>query len=927
MIGLGRLGAFVWWRRLVDARRMMAVVAAVVGAGAVFIAGAPRVLDVATVDDLRHTLTDATPEERNIRFVSRTEIGAGAPGVPFSNIEWIGGRLRDENLPPTVRELIADEQWIFDTPQFVATTYPDAVSSRFPPTFRFRQQSEIDDHLTLIDGSLPMPREPELRLEGADCPDAGDPATFEPGDGVECEVVEYPIFETAMTEVTASEFGIALGDRIETLGDRQAAVDGRPLVIGDRFMLRPDQTQLGFRSAEFGLGDLRLIVEVSGIIELTPADDEFWYGDVLLHRPRVRENNDFEFVFAAGLLGPEQYRPFRAAAPGVGLDFSWRHLVDPALVEDTDSEQLATDLERISPSDADVVTQLPELLQDHLAQRRLTLQVWSMIALAFSAAATAAIATLARADAVRRSAVEAVQEGRGASRTQLAAADAATAAAVVVAPAAVGAGIAWWAFPAADHADSLVATTLFAVVGAAVFVGARTEVVVPRARRVLVRVVLVGAATALVALLRRRDTGVDEAVAGQIDPTLMAAPVVLIVAIAVLGTDLLGPAARVMARRGDRSAGPVLFVGLRRVATTVSTIRGPLLSVVMAAALSVVAAVLGSSIDAGLHAAARQRVGAEVRVHSTLPEIPLPADLVEQIHVEGDGVRLGSVLPFQRFEGPRGGFVADLVALDDAGRRGSADDPIGVELVGPWRGSQLPDVGETFALELNGFVVPLTATDRADRRAGIRTGASTVVVDRAAFAAATTDQLAAPDFVLIDDGGAIEQLRALVAGRPAVALSTHGDELDRLAGDPLSTWTRRGLRLAASGGLVLAAIAALAATVIHADDRRRDLGLVTVLGGTRRAVVRIALAELVPTYAAAALLGVVGGVFAVRSLGANLTFEAFSDGAVASGVVVEGRVLAAVVLAIAAVLAIALFTAARAVRRLDHAMMLREGNR
>lgn len=925
----GRLGLHVWWRQLVDARRVVAVLGAVVVTGALFVAAAPRVLEVATVDDLRDTLIDTTPEQRNIRFFSRTEIGAGAPGAAFSNIEWIGGRLRDENIPPSVLELIADEQWIFDTPQFTASTYPDAIMPRHPPTFRFRQQSGIDDQMTVVAGSLPMPRDPELRLEGSECPEAvDDVSTFEPDTGQDCRIVEYPIFETAITATTASEFGLALGDRIETLGDRQVAVDGRPLRVGDRFMLQPDQTQLGFRAAHGDLGALQLIVEVSGLIELTPAEDEFWYGDVLLHRPRIRENNDFEFVFAAGLLGGEQYRDFRAAVDGTWLDFSWRYLIDPDLVEDTDSEQLVTDLQRISPADADVVTQLPELLQGHLAQRRLTLQVWSMVALAFAVAAGAAVATLGRAEAVRRATVDTLQEGRGASRLQLLAADAGSAIVVVVLPAGIGAALAAWAFPNGGLSDSLAAAGAFAVLGALAFVfTGRTRPAVPLVRRALARGVLVVATIGVVALLRRRDTGVDDAVAGELDPTLMVAPVLLIATIAVLGTDLMGPLSKLVARLATRTGGAVWFVGLRRVATNVATTRGPLLAVVMATALSVVAAVLGSSIAGGQDAAARQRVGAEARVQSTLPEIPLPRSLVDEIVAVDESAVFGATLAFQRFEGTRGGFVTDLVAIDGGQPAGLADDPLRVELVGPWPGSHLPGVGETFALELGGFVVPMTATAQTERREGIPPGVSTVVVDRAAFAAATTDQIASPDFALIEDTGVIGALDGLIDGRPAVALSTRATEVERLAGDPLSTWTDRGLGLAAGAGLGLAMIASMAATVVHAADRRRDLGLVTVLGGTRRVSVRMALAELAPTYAGAAVLGIVGGVVAVRALGPNLTFEAFSDGAVATGVLVEGRVLVLVAVATAVVLGVALGAAAWTIRRLDHAMMLREGNR
>ena len=64
-----------------------------------------------------------------------------------------------------------------------------------------------------------------------------------------------------------------------------------------------------------------------------------------------------------------------------------------------------------------------------------------------------------------------------------------------------------------------------------------------------------------------------------------------------------------------------------------------------------------------------------------------------------------------------------------------------------------------------------------------------------------------------------------------------------------------------------------------------------------------------------------------RALEANLSLEAFADGAVSAGVVVDWVAVAAVVVAIAVVLALTIAGAARSIRRLDHAMMLREGNR
>lgn len=923
----GRVGVRAWWRQVVDARWVGVVIASVVLAGAVVVAAAPRVLEVATVDDLRDTLTDATPDERNLRLTSLRHIGAGAPRDPFSNIDWLGGQLRDGTLPESVRPLIAEEWWIFDTPQFTVSTYPDQVFARHPPTFRFRQQNGLDDRMTVIDGALPVARDPEPRLVGADCPELDDPSTFEPAADQQCAFIEYPVFETAITALTAAELGTAMGSEIVELGDRTAAINGRPLGVGDRFILQPVTTELGFRTSQVDLGNARLIVEIAALVELESSDDEFWFGDELLHRPRIRETNDFEFVFAAGLLGADQYRRFNRALPETSLEFSWRYLIDPDRVETTDSETLVTELEKISPAEAELVTRLPDLLSEHIAQRRLTVQVWSMIGLAFGATAMAAIATLARAQSVRRGEITSLMEARGASRLQLIGVDLLTALGVVGVPVVIGSAIAWRAFPNSDSRASVTAAALFALFGVAVVTLAAIRSTRSPARRFLARGALVVAAVAVVALLRRRNTGVDAAATGQLDPTLMLAPVLVIAMIAVIGTDLFGPVARLGARLMRRHVGPIWFVGLRRIVASTNTIRAPLFAMVMATALSVLATVLGSSIAASQDLAARQRIGAETRVETLLPQIPLPVDLIEEIDLRHPEAVFATSRVRQRFDGPRSSFVADVIAIEMADQDRPVEERLPATLVGPWDATHLPVVGDDFDLEFGAFVVPMRATNTLDRLPGVRIGAPTVVVDHTLFAEATSDRIAVPDLVLIDDVDAAASLHTLVDGRPGVAISTRVAELERVAGDPLSIWTRRGLLLAAGDGLALALITAVAATVVHAPGRRRDLGLVTVLGGSRADTIRIALTELAPTYLATTLLGVVGGIVSARLLGPNLTFEAFSDGAVSAGVVVEWSAVAVVVIATLIVLAVVLGFAARAVRHLDHAMMLREGNR
>ena len=92
--------------------------------------------------------------------------------------------------------------------------------------------------------------------------DLHDPAAFEPLADVRCAIVDYPVFETAITATTAIELGNAMGSEVVELGGRAAAINGRPLVVGVHHRNPGDESGDGavFSKLEHGAKGARSIL-------------------------------------------------------------------------------------------------------------------------------------------------------------------------------------------------------------------------------------------------------------------------------------------------------------------------------------------------------------------------------------------------------------------------------------------------------------------------------------------------------------------------------------------------------------------------------------------------------------------------------------------------------------------------------------------
>jgi putative ABC transport system permease protein len=291
--------------------------------------------------------------------------------------------------------------------------------------------------------------------------------------------------------------------------------------------------------------------------------------------------------------------------------------------------------------------------------------------------------------------------------------------------------------------------------------------------------------------------------------------------------------------------------------------------------------------------------------------------------------------------------VSDVVALDTVAFRSIIDrgaladavdvpidsllaggEPIPALLVGARSGASAPRVGDVAELGHGATNVALHFGASTERFPGVPIGRPTIVVDRAALAGATDAGPVAPTFALLNDAAVFDaEVRAILDDpRVLVRWIERSDRLAAMDADPLSVWTGRSAWLLVLASVGLTAVAAAAGTVLTATTRRRDLGLLTVLGLERRAAVRLVAIELLPGVAVAAAVGVVTGAATARLLGPNLSLEVFAGDARASGVMFAWPVIVGVggVLVLAAVVAVGVTI--RSLRHVDHAMLLRRGD-
>ena len=344
------LTALRLWARTIKAEPAAAAAIVAVALLAVVLAAAgSRQLDQVSRVDLRNGLDEGPPEQRSVRYELDSRIGAGGDD-PFAQVERQGDDFRENQLPASTKALIDNSQFVIDSSPYRVSSFPDQEDGPFTIRFRFRQQQNLAAHMSLTEGRFPEQQDDIPMLRGPDCPaDVWSVDGFDFSPDVNCRLVDIPVFEVVVTADTAEAMMIP---------------------VGEKAVMRPDvdDRRWGFTS---GVDlDRRIILRISGLIELSDLDDDFWYDDITLHHPRINENPDFRRVLGTGVFDPDDYRRLVRHVQGTDFEYTWRYLIDSERLDRAEAAAVAADLRRVTSREGRVSTVMPRVIEEFLAQRR-----------------------------------------------------------------------------------------------------------------------------------------------------------------------------------------------------------------------------------------------------------------------------------------------------------------------------------------------------------------------------------------------------------------------------------------------------------------------------------------------------------------------------------------------------------------------------
>lgn len=904
-------GLGLWWR-VVRTRPAVAVAIFAVGwVAAVLLTSGARLLDRVSTDDLVTAIESAEPRARTIQYVSDGRIGVGSRAEPLAPIAEQGQEIFDDEFPLPVKEIISDQQFVIESPPFRLSSFPDQDDGPFTRSLRFRFQSELDDHLRVVDGRAPGGREQRRVLLGDDCPpdmSAVDEflaasETEPPPEPTDCQVVNVPVYEVAMTARTAADLLIEVGDTVVL----------RPEVAHPRW---------AFVRAQF-LGQV-MLVELVGIIELTDPSDRYWFGDDSLHRPRIVENPDFRLIFASAVTTPADYRPLVRDVQDVHFDFAWRFDVDPERIEQTEAADLEVAIDKLGSNDYRVVTQLPEIIDQHLMERTLAVGLMSTAfagVLVVSAAAAFVLASLA-ADRQHHSMRLLLDRGIGRPGLRW---TGLWHGVIVAVPAVLAAfATAWWLVDEGRWSRPLVAGALVAVavtgsVAVAVWLAAERAAKgtvsgprsVPRSgtvadlvadeaqlaavRRLVRDAALVIAAAGAVVLVRRRSQ--FDLVGDELDLLLAAAPPVIALAVGVLSIRLLSPLSRLLAGLGRRLRGVVLFVGFRRIVLGGRAAHSAVVIVVLAVGLAGFAMTTRAAVAEAQRLNGWQVVGADLTLRGPGPDAVVPATAVEEARSTAESTVAAFQQPLTSVSVPADLPPVELLAVEVDGYRAMlAGSPFDASLLDPldngqptpegavpavvsrtWGPAQRPAVGDRIELVVDTTRVPVEVAAVVDSIPATPVDGPAVMIDLETLRELGPSGFAPTTVLFVDVAPGAAPGSGAGFG-PGVRIADRFQHGADLAADPFVRWADIGLWLLSAFAVGLAALAVISTLAISAPARKRDLGLLATMGlGTRQAAMVTAIEQLVPILVAAvAGAGVAAGL--VRLIVPALNLTAFAGG-------------------------------------------------
>ena len=925
-------------------------------------AGAPRLLEEVTAEDLHDTVSEPAPAQRNVRVELFGRIGPGPSDDPFRVVESAGDEFAESEMPPSLTAVISEDHLHVESPRFAVSPLPgEEPPHPFPNFLTFIYQDEIERHIRLVDGAMPAPQPAVEILSGDECPrDDSEIAmlteklAFGDGEeGLDCTLESVPHYQVAVSGPTAQAMG---------------------LEIGQIMLLRPDSTDRLF----FGIsGDAlayEIVMSISGIIEPDDATLEYWYGDTGLHVPTIQENADLRIIFATGLISPDVYGSIFDTIGLANWNYVWRHFVDPDLVRSADIASLQSELVPFElhyapisarPTNFRVITQLSELLTAHVEQRTETVSMMSLSVSGLFLVVVVVTFMLAVLMTERQRAGIVLLRNRGASAGQLTLTRTYEGL-ILSAPAAVlGYWLAASFLSGTDGLDSyrvttaLVAATTAVMIAAAVPVFTRrlgslqrtAEARVPRhsARRLVVEVLVLVIAGGATVLLRRRGQ-IDEPVGvTRFDLLLASTPALIGMAAGIVTIWIFPLAISFLAWTGSKWRGLVVFVGFRRVLGQSGPGWLPILVIVICTATAAFASVTRTSISAGQEASSWQAVGSDYTVKGTA-NLSLPTSIDFDALGPMDDVVFARTFSGGRAENETGGQPAEVKAIDVAGYAritngtpgqvdfppsmltlpgadlGTEANPIPAIVSDYWLSDFSLSPGDLFTLDLGGIEPVAVVREARSRFPDTPLDRPFVVVDLDSLES-ISDQTLPPTVAYIragrDDGSTL--VANLNDQAPGARFLSRYEALDDVTGDPFVRWSGLGLMVVFVFSTALAVVAAISAVALGSARRRVDLGYLRTLGLDTRQATLITMIEQAPAVVMGTLVGILAGIGTALVLDPAIDLDAFTGGLAATAMTVHWVAIAWVGLALIAALALAMVIFVLVNRRDDLGRILRVG--
>ena len=903
----------------------MLLLAVIVAVTAFLAAAGPRLFNGVADAGLRHDVERAESAERNLEL---GQIGALSGRTGLEPVADMARRLESE-LPDSVRALIHARSLYAESANWTIHEPPREQ----PSWLRFRFADGVEERITYVEGRPPT----------------GDTTTIPGQRGtLPGEPEDATVFEVALSTAIADTLGVGLGDRLELIPDTEDVLVGQ------------------FSSPA------RAAADVVGLYTVDEPDEEFWMNDTSLELPTVvLVSPNLRLLYGTALLSADAYPALMSK--GLPARYAWRYFIDPTRLDAGMLDTLTADLRQMQTQyppfvttlrDADVTTlrtSLLDLVDGFAAERRTAEAVLVTASLGPAAVAAAAVALVALLMVHRRRRAVTLVRGRGASVGQLLASHLVEGL-LIAAPAAAAAYLAavlvvggrpspmsplLAALVAAGASGVLVLTVLRAA-SAPLRDVERESASATRLspRRVAFEVLVVVLAAGGAYLLRQRGLAGGSAAGqlGGVDPLLAAVPALIGLAVGLLTVRLYPLPLRLAGWFADGWRGMVPAFGLRRAARTGDVGSLPLVVLLVTVAIGAFSSTIFVTVERGQSVAAWHEVGADLAITPGTRPFPSEFDATtlpgveEAARMHVDAATLGG----------RGGVRVTLHALDTPAYAGvTAGTEADPRLPGPLRdppspGQAVPAIvssevssggpravreGDEIELLVSARTVTLRVVDVRQDFPGVDAAGPWLLVPLESLRSAIGDRAFAASVIFLRAPGAdaASVQAAMDEVLPATRVTSRQQVLEALRTGPLVRGVAIGFVLAVAIALVYAALAVTAALVLVAAVRSRETAHLRTLGVTPRGLLALSIVEHGPAVLTATVIGVALGVGIAWFIAPGLDLAGLIGSPIEVALIVDGRVVGALLAALVVVLAAAILLSTWIGRRASLAGATRQG--